>query len=146
VADDADRSQASHVEFPTPQKLPGSLLGIASVQEGVGFLEPAGLAESYNCLILDSVPVWPCPPNTLGAPTSSASATAATGGSLPAGTYRAKITALNDRGETVSSTEQSQTTTGSASTVTFNWAAVSGATGYRVYLTNGSELRGSVRR
>jgi hypothetical protein len=128
--------RAPTVEFPTPQKLPGSLLGIASVQEGVGFLEPAGLAESYNCLILDSIPVWPCPPNTLGAPASSASATAATGGSLPAGTYRAKITALNDRGETISSTEQSQTTTGSASTVTFNWASVSGATGYRVYLTN----------
>jgi hypothetical protein len=126
------------IDFPTPQQLPGSLLAIVAVQEGVGFLEPAGLAESYNCLILDSVPTWPCPPNSLGAPTSSASSTATTGGTLPAGTYRAKITAVNDRGETVGSTEQSQTTTGSASTVTFNWGAVSGATGYRVYLTNGA--------
>lgn len=125
-------------EFPVPKKVPGSLLGVAQVQEGVGFLEPAGLTESYNCLILDSVPVWPCPPNSLAAPTSSASSTATTGGTLPAGTYRAKITAVNDRGETVGSTEQSQATTGSASTVTFNWGAVAGATGYRVYLTNGA--------
>jgi hypothetical protein len=130
--------RAPTFQFPAPQKLPGSLLGVAQVSDGVGFLEPQGLAESYNCLILDSVPVWPCPPNQLGAPTSSASSTATTGGTLPAGTYRAKITALNDRGETVGSTEQSQTTTGAASTVTFNWNAVSGATGYRVYLTNGA--------
>ena len=130
--------KAPTFDFPSPQRSPGSLLGVVSVVEGIGFLEPQGLAESYNCLILDSIPVWPCPPNTLAAPTSSASSTATTGGTLPAGTYRAKITALNARGETVGSTEQSQTTTGAASTVTFNWGTVSGATGYRVYVTNGA--------
>src|SRR5262245_26790281 len=120
--------RAPSFDFPAPQKSPGSLLGVATVREGIGFLEPAGLVESYNCLILDSTAVWPCPPNTLAAPVQTAPATATTGGTLAAGTYRAVITAVNDRGETVKSGEQSQVTTGSASTVTFSWNAVSGAT------------------
>lgn len=130
--------RAPTFDFSEPQAPAGSLLGVVSVREGIGFLEPQGLAESYNCLILDSVPVWPCPPNTLGAPGGAAVSTATTGGTLPAGTYRAKVTAVNARGETVGSTEVSQTTTGSTSTVTFTWNAVSGATGYKVYLTNGA--------
>jgi len=125
--------------FPAPTKPIGGLLDIVQIAEGINFMEPQGLVESFNTLRLDSVPVWPCPaPASLAAPVSSASSTATTGGTLPAGTYRAKITALNARGETLGSTEQSQATTGAASTVTFNWGAVAGATGYRVYLTNGA--------
>jgi hypothetical protein len=47
--------------FPDPVKPHSTLLDVASVQEGIGFMEPQGLAESYNCMILDATPVWPCP-------------------------------------------------------------------------------------
>jgi len=53
--------------FPAPTKAVGGLLDLVHVTEGMGFMEPEGLAESYNTLRLDSVPVWPCPP---GAPTT----------------------------------------------------------------------------
>jgi hypothetical protein len=126
--------------FDDPVKPYGTLLDVASVADsGVGWMDPAGLAESYNCLILDSETAWPCPPTSvLAAPVQAASATATTGGTLPAGTYRAVITAVNDRGETVKSNEVSQVTTGATSTVTFNWGAVTGATAYKVYVTNGA--------
>jgi hypothetical protein len=125
--------------FDDPVKPSGTLLDVASIIDGIGWMDPAGLTESYNCLILDSETAWPCPPaSVLAAPVQAASATATTGGTLPAGTYRAVITAVNDRGETVKSNEVSQVTTGATSTVTFNWGAVAGATSYRVYLTNGA--------
>lgn len=69
----------------------------------------------------------------LPAPVQSAASTATTGGTLAAGTYFYVITATNAAGETTRSNEISITTTGAASTVTLNWAAVPGATGYRVY-------------
>jgi hypothetical protein len=127
--------RAPSFEFPAPVKPIGTLLDVATVQEGIAWLEPTGLAESFNCLILDSVPVWPCPAVTLAAPTSTAAGTATTGGTLTAGTYRAVITAVNSRGETIASTEQSRVTTGSTSTITWNWNAVTGATAYKVYIT-----------
>lgn len=69
----------------------------------------------------------------LAAPTQNAPSTATTGGTLAAATYYYKVSALNAAGETLPSGEQSQVTTGSTSTVTVNWAAVPGATSYRVY-------------
>lgn len=127
--------------FPVPavEPLTGRLLDVATVVEGdVSWQDTSGLFESFNCLTMSSRAVFPCPATTLSAPVQTASSTATTGGTLAAGTYRAKITAVNSRGETVASTEQSQVTTGSTSTVTWNWNAVSGATGYRVYVTNGA--------
>lgn len=125
--------------FSTPvvERLRGTLLDAATVSEGM-HVEPQALFETYNCLNMSAFPAWPCPPNLLAAPTQAASSTATTGGTLAAGTYRAVITALNDRGETVKSNEISQVTTGSTSTVTFNWNNLSGETGYRVYITNGA--------
>lgn len=125
--------------FSTPvvQPLRGTLLDAATVTDGL-HVEPSGLFETYNCLSMSASAVWPCPPNTLAAPVQAASGTATTGGTLAAGTYRAVITATNARGETVKSNEVSQVTTGSTSTVTFNWANLSGETGYRVYITNGA--------
>lgn len=84
----------------------------------------------------------------VAAPVQSATATATTGGTLAAGTYRYVVTAVNGVGETVASNEQSQVTTGSTSTVTVTWSApaqLNGVTGYRVYRTavgggSGSEL------
>lgn len=69
----------------------------------------------------------------LPAPVQSAASTATTGGTLAAGTYFYVITATNAAGETTRSNEISITTTGATSTVTLNWDAVPGATGYRVY-------------
>lgn len=121
---------------PEPDPIRGTLLDAATVvANGVPSQDTTGLFESFNCLTTDSVAVLPCPATTLAAPVQSASSTATTGGTLAAGTYRAKITAINSRGETVASNEQSQVTTGAASTITWNWASVSGATGYKVYVT-----------
>lgn len=69
----------------------------------------------------------------LSVPVLNAPSTATTGGTLAAATYYYKITALNAAGETIASNEVSQVTTGTTSTVTLTWAAISGATGYRVY-------------
>lgn len=71
----------------------------------------------------------------LPAPVQSALATATTGGTITAGTYRYVLTAINANGETTASNEQTIVTTGSTSTVTVSWTAVTGATGYRLYKT-----------
>lgn len=71
----------------------------------------------------------------LAEPVQSALATAATGGTITAGTYRYAVTAINAVGETLISNEQTITTTGSTSTVTVTWVAVTGATGYNLYKT-----------
>ncbi|MGP1665691.1 MAG: phage adaptor protein [Rhodanobacter sp.] len=57
-------------------------------------------------------------------------------GILPGGDYRYQITAINDNGETLPSSEASITVPGGAlsiNTVTLNWTAVTGATGYKIY-------------
>lgn len=69
----------------------------------------------------------------LAAPVETAPATAATGGTLAAGTYFYVVTATNAAGETVRSNELSQVAAGATSTVTVNWGLVTGATGYKVY-------------
>lgn len=67
-------------------------------------------------------------------PVQAALSTANSGGTLANGTYYYVVTALNANGETTASNEQNITTTGSgASKNTVTWAAVTGATGYRVY-------------
>jgi hypothetical protein len=71
----------------------------------------------------------------LAAPVQSALATATTGGTILAGTYKYVVTAINAAGETVASNEQTIVTTGSTSTVTVTWGAVTGATGYKLYKT-----------
>lgn len=71
----------------------------------------------------------------LAPPVQAALATATTGGTITAGTYRYIVTAINASGETTASNEQSITTTGSTSTVTVTWGAVTGATGYKLYKT-----------
>lgn len=70
----------------------------------------------------------PIPP-----PVQTAPSTATTGGTVAAGTYYYKVTALTALGETTGSNEESITTTGSTSTVTLNWNSVPNATGYNLY-------------
>ena len=77
----------------------------------------------------------------LATPINAAFTTAITGGTLAAGTYFYRVSSINAYGETLASAETSQVTTGATSTVTVNWGAVSGATGYKVYgRTTGAEL------
>lgn len=61
------------------------------------------------------------------------SSTATSGGSLAAGTYGYKVSALSQYGETAASAEKTQVTTGSTSTVTLTWSTVTDAVGYRIY-------------
>lgn len=127
--------RAPAFDFAAPERPTGTLLDVARIIEDVGWLEPAGLVDSYNCLRLDASAVWPCPPTTMAAPTQAAASTATTGGTLAAGTYRAVVTAVNARGETIASNEISRVTTGATSTITWTWGAVTGATAYKVYVT-----------
>jgi hypothetical protein len=71
----------------------------------------------------------------LGAPAYAdpAITTATTGGTLAAGTYSYKVTAVDANGESTPTAAVSITTTGATSTVTVDWLAVNGATSYKVY-------------
>lgn len=66
-------------------------------------------------------------------PALSSVVTSATGGTLAAGTYYYVVTAIFSQGESTRSNELSVVTTGTTSSNTVTWTAVSGATGYRIY-------------
>ena len=76
-------------------------------------------------------------------PVQSALSTATSGGTITAGTYIYAVTATNANGETTISNERTIVTTGSTSTVTVTWAAVTGATGYKLYKTAASGASGT---
>lgn len=69
----------------------------------------------------------------LSAPGTVTPTPSASGGTLAAGNYFYKVTATNAAGETIGSPEATATTTGSTGSVALAWAAVSGATGYKIY-------------
>ncbi len=75
------------------------------------------------------------PDTDLAVPVIASSSTLDTGGSLVAGTYSYRVSAINASGETLASTADTQIVpAGTATnTVTINWGAVTGATGYKVY-------------
>lgn len=73
---------------------------------------------------------------TLAVPVQSALATAS-GGSLAANTYYYVVTATNTFGETIASNEQN-IATGASGKNTVTWAAVPGATGYKIYRGTGT--------
>jgi hypothetical protein len=64
--------------------------------------------------------------------------TAATGGTVTAGTYWVKVTAKNANGETTGSAVAKITTTGSTSTITITIYTVPNATQYNVYVGSGA--------
>lgn len=70
----------------------------------------------------------------IAAPATPAAAAVASGGSFLAGTYFWKVTALSRAGETLGSAEVTATIA-AAGQATITWAAVTGATGYRIYRT-----------
>ena len=69
----------------------------------------------------------------LSAPGTVTPTESATGGTLAAATYYYIVTALDALGETTGSAEVSATTTGTTSSISLAWAAVAGATSYKVY-------------
>lgn len=71
--------------------------------------------------------------STMAAPVQSAAVPHTTGGTLGAATLYYVVTALGITGETLASNEQSAVTTGGTASVTLSWAAVPGATGYKIY-------------
>ena len=74
----------------------------------------------------------------IAVPVAGTPTTSTTGGTLAAGTYYYKVTATGNAivggaGETTGSVEKSVTTTGTTSSVSLSWPAVTNATGYKVY-------------
>jgi hypothetical protein len=70
----------------------------------------------------------------MSSPSISNITTSTTGGNLTANTYYYEVTAVDAAGgETSPSTQASQTTTGSTSTVTITWAPIAGAAAYNIY-------------
>lgn len=65
-------------------------------------------------------------------------ATAASGGTVAAGTYWVKVTAKNAQGETTGSRAAKITTTGTTSTITITIFTVPNATQYNVYIGSGA--------
>jgi hypothetical protein len=101
------------------------------------------ITSGFTTTFVDTGAVTPAGamPVALATPVNAAFATSTTGGTLAAGTYYYRVSALSAQGETLASTETSQATTGSTSTVTVNWGSVAGAVGYRVYgRSTGAEL------
>ena len=152
---------AAGTQLQAQAKIGASSAGNASVVQQKSqskFRCMNGAAESATCLMVDKAvgdlddnemsitataaggtPGTPAGPG-IGAPVPIPSVNDTTG-SLPAGTYSYRVSALNALGETLASTAVTATTVGGSSTVTLAWPAVTGATGYKVYgRTGGSEL------
>ena len=77
--------------------------------------------------------VWYVVNSDLVTPSSLAATASASGGTLATNTYWYKVTALNSVGETIGSNEVSAAVTGPTGSVSLTWAAVPGASSYRVY-------------
>lgn len=71
--------------------------------------------------------------DALAAPVLNTPTQSTTGGTLTAGTYYYKLTAVTANGETTGSNQVSRTTSGSTSRVIHTWAEVAGATQYKLY-------------
>jgi hypothetical protein len=80
-------------------------------------------------------------PTVIPPPAMQVFTTATSGGTLPAGTYYYRVTALLGGVETLPAPETSSiTATGTTSIINVNWSTVNGATGYKVYgRTQGAE-------
>lgn len=87
------------------------------------------LNVGYTLGLTTGIVTFTLPPPS-GTPTGTPSTT---GGTLAAGTRYYRVSALNASGESIGSTEASATTTGTTGSVALTWAAVMGATSYRVY-------------
>jgi microcystin-dependent protein len=80
-------------------------------------------------------PVYAMTTTLLTTPAAPTLVASETGGTLPAGTYQYRVSAINASGETLASPEAATAATivGTTGSVAVSWAAVTGATGYKVY-------------
>lgn len=125
----------------------GPLVGGTYFEAQAGQEEPLWLEYHLNDpldywahgLIIEGI-AFRGPPG-LALPVAGSTSTATTGGTLAAGTYGYRVTALTAFGETRPSAEMRVTTTGATSTATINWTAppslderaAPAITGYKVY-------------
>jgi hypothetical protein len=109
----ASTTEPASVTFPFAK---GDLV-LQTIPEGVS-LNGALIGKTYN---------------TLAFPETVVATPSASGGTLAAGTYYYKVTALNASGETVGSAQVSAITTGATGSVALTWGAVTGATSYKIY-------------
>lgn len=84
----------------------------------------------YKVLNASYIPTEFAP--ALTAPVATTPSAQVSGGTFTAGTYFYKVTAINALGESLPSNEVSQTVILNG-TLTVGWAAVTGATGYKIY-------------
>jgi hypothetical protein len=76
----------------------------------------------------------------LHAPLWLGQATVAGGGSLPPGSYRYTVTALNANGETTAARPAlTKQITGAGARITIRWGPIDGATGYGIYRASGGD-------
>ncbi len=105
----------------------------ASFDNNLVLVDGVDHAQVYNGTAISPMVV------TLVATPVNAAFTLGTG-TLATGTYYYRVSAINNSGETLASTETSLAITGPAG-VNVNWTKVTGATGYKVYgRTTGAEL------
>lgn len=111
-----------------------------TIQFGDGVTGNASRSKVINGLTFAGILAQDFEQPTIGlaALTGLAAAASTTGGTLAAGSYYYKVTALNAAGETAGSTEVSVTTTGSTGSVSLTWnapgnPATQPITGYRIY-------------
>lgn len=113
-----------HASSISPQVLVSQQLGTTETAVyTVGASQSVKVAHGVLCNVTGTMP----------APTLTLGTTSTTGGSLAAGTYYWKVSALNAAGETLGSNEVTATTTGTTSSQSLSWTAVAGAVSYNVY-------------
>lgn len=100
-----------------------------------------GLRETLGPFTVSNDPANPA--TNIAAPTLNTATPSTTGGTLAAGTYYYRVTALTAAGETTVSNQVSAVTTGTTSSVALAWGAVTNATGYRVYRSTAAGSNGA---
>lgn len=86
--------------------------------------------------VISNLANWKVGFNGLTPPAAPTGTPSGTGGTVLAGTYKGIVTALNANGESLGSPESATvTTTGTTSSIAWDWADVTGATSYRLYVT-----------
>ena len=108
------------------------------IKFGQNALERGVLDPTTRKIIVLRPPALQAHPQALSTPVNAAFTSGV--GSLITGTYYYRISAIDNYGETLASTETSLGVTGPAG-VNINWAKVTGATGYKIYgRATGAEL------
>lgn len=107
--------------------------GATNTNMGSCTFDPKNFVGAFLCPFGYVIPASVFNGTLLAAPGLPVATPATTGGTLTAGTYYYKVTALNANGETTGSPEVSATTTGSTGSVVLTWTAVTGATSYKIY-------------